>query len=382
MKLPRRKFLHLTVGTAALPVASHFAWAQTYPSRPVRIIAGFPPGGFTDTTARLISNWLSERIGQQFFVENRPGAGSTIATESVVRSPPDGYTLLNATDANAYNATLYDNLKFNFINDMTPVASIGRVAFVMVVNPSFAAKTVPEFIANAKANPGKINMATVGPGSPSQLFGVLFKSMAGVDLVTVNYRGIGPALLDLISGRVEVIFTSIASTIEYIRSGKLRPLAVTTAQRIDLLPEVSSIGEFVSGYESAGWVGLTAPANTPQEIVAILNKHVNAALADPSFKAKLIDLGETPFANTPADFGRFIVEYTDKWAKVIRAANIKPDAHVVSRQSARFIPEHNRFFPNTVQTRLSAIVETSELSEGRSYEHRDSPKHERDGRRD
>jgi tripartite-type tricarboxylate transporter receptor subunit TctC len=325
VKLPRRKFLHLTVGTAALPVASHFAWAQTYPSRPVRIIAGFPPGGFTDTTARLIGNSLSERTGQQFFVENRPGAGSTIATESVVRSPPDGYTLLNATDANAYNATLYDNLKFNFINDMTPVASIGRVAFVMVVNPSFAAKTVPEFIANAKANPGKINMATVGPGSPSQLFGVLFKSMAGVDLVTVNYRGIGPALLDLISGRVEVIFTSIASTIEYIRSGKLRPLAVTTAQRIDLLPEVSSIGEFVSGYESAGWVGLTAPANTPQEIVAILNKHVNAAVADPSFKAKLIDLGETPFANTPADFGRFIVEYTDKWAKVIRAADIKPE---------------------------------------------------------
>jgi tripartite-type tricarboxylate transporter receptor subunit TctC len=325
VKLPRRKFLHLTAGTAALPVASHFAWAQTYPSRPVRIIAGFPPGGFTDTTARLISNWLSERIGQQFFVENRPGAGSTIATESVVRSPPDGYTLLVATDANAYNATLYDNLKFNFIKDMTPVASIGRVAFVMVVNPSFAAKTVPEFIANAKANPGKINMATVGPGSPSQLFGVLFKSMAGVDLVTVNYRGIGPALLDLISGRVEVIFTSIASTIEYIKSGKLRPLAVTTAQRIDLLPDVSSIGEFVSGYESAGWVGLTAPANTPSEIVAILNKQVNTALADPTFEAKLIDLGEAPFANTPAGFGRFIVEYTDKWAKVIRASDIKPE---------------------------------------------------------
>jgi tripartite-type tricarboxylate transporter receptor subunit TctC len=325
VKLPRRKFLHLTAGTAALPVASHFAWAQTYPSRPVRIIAGFPPGGFTDTTARLISNWLSERIGQQFFVENRPGAGSTIATESVVRSPPDGYTLLVATDANAYNATLYDNLKFNFIKDMMPVASIGRVAFVMVVNPSFAAKTVPEFIANAKANPGKINMATVGPGSPSQLFGVLFKSMAGVDLVTVNYRGIGPALLDLISGRVEVIFTSIASTIEYIKSGKLRPLAVTTAQRIDLLPDVSSIGEFVSGYESAGWVGLTAPANTPSEIVAILNKQVNTALADPTFEAKLIDLGEAPFANTPAGFGRFIVEYTDKWAKVIRASDIKPE---------------------------------------------------------
>ena len=325
MKLPRRKFLRLTAGAAAVPVASHFAWAQTYPSRPVRIIAGFPPGGFTDTTARLISNSLSERVGQQFFVENRPGAGSNVATEAVVRSPSDGYTLLIATDANAYNATLYDNLKFNFIKDMTPVASIGRVAFVMVVNPAFAAKTVPDFIANAKANPGKINMATVGPGSPSQLFGVLFKSMAGVDLVTVNHRGIGPPLLDLISGRVEVIFTSIASTIEYIRSGKLRPLAVTSAQRTDLLPDVPSIGEFVSGYDTAGWVGLTAPANMPPEIVAILNKHVNAALADPTFKAKMVDLGETPFANTPAGFGGFIAEYTDKWAKVIRAANIKPE---------------------------------------------------------
>jgi tripartite-type tricarboxylate transporter receptor subunit TctC len=325
VKLPRRKFLRLTAGAAAVPVASHFAWAQTYPSRPVHIISGFPPGGFTDTTARLISNSLSERVGQQFFVENRPGASSNVATEVVVRSPSDGYTLLIATDANAYNATLYDNLKFNFIKDMTPVASIGRVAFVMVVNPAFAAKTVPDFIANAKANPGKINMATVGPGSPSQLFGVLFKSMAGVDLVTVNYRGIGPPLLDLISGRVEVIFTSIASTIEYIRSGKLRPLAVTSAQRTDLLPDVPSIGEFVSGYDTAGWVGLTAPANMPPEIVAILNKHVNAALADPTFKAKMVDLGETPFANTPAGFGGFIAEYTDKWAKVIRAANIKPE---------------------------------------------------------
>jgi tripartite-type tricarboxylate transporter receptor subunit TctC len=325
VKLPRRKFLHLTAGTAALPVASHFAWAQTYPSRPVRIIAGFPPGGFTDITARLIGNWLSERVGRQFFVENRPGASSNIATESVVRSPPDGYTLLVATDANAYNASLYDNLNFNFIRDITPVASIGRVVFVMVVNPSFAAKTVPEFIANAKTNPGKINMATVGPGSPSQLFGVLFKSMAGVDLVTVNYRGIGPVLLDLTSGRVEVSFTSIASTIEYIRSGKLRPLAVTSAQRIDLLPDVPSIGEYVSGYESTGWVGLCAPANTPLEIVAILNKQVNAGLADPTFKAKLIDLGEAPFANTPAGFAEFIAEYTNKWTKVIRAANIKPE---------------------------------------------------------
>jgi tripartite-type tricarboxylate transporter receptor subunit TctC len=325
MKFPRRKFLHLGAGAAALPAVSRIAWAQTYPTRPVRIIAGFPPGGFTDTTARLIGQWLSERLGQEFFIENRPGAGSNIATEAVVRSAPDGYTLLTVTDANAYNATLYDNLNFNFIRDITPVASIGRVAFVMVVNPSFAAKTVPEFIANARANPAKFNMATVGPGSPSQLFGVLFKVMASVDLVTVNYRGIGPALLDLMSGRVEVIFTSVASTIDFIRSGKLRPLAVTTGKRMDVLPDVPTIGEFISGYETAGWVGLGAPANMPLEIIAILNKQANAALPDPTFKARLVNLGEEPFANSPAEFGKFIAEYTEKWAKVIRAANIKAE---------------------------------------------------------
>jgi tripartite-type tricarboxylate transporter receptor subunit TctC len=325
MNFPRRKFLRLAAVAAALPTASRFAWAQTYPTRPVRIIAGFPPGGFTDTTARLIGQWLSERLSQQFFIENRPGAGTNIATEAVVRSAPDGYTLLTVTDANAYNATLYDNLSFNFIRDITPVASIGRVAFVMVVNPSFSAKTVPEFIANARANPAKIDMATTGPGSPSQLFGVLFKAMANVDLVTVNYRGIGPALLDLISGRVEVIFTSIASTIDFIRSGKLRPLAVTTAKRMEVLRDVPTIGEFISGYETAGWVGLGAPANTPSEIIAILNKHANAALSDPMFKVRLVDLGEEPFANSPAEFGNFIAEYTEKWAKVIRTANIKAE---------------------------------------------------------
>jgi tripartite-type tricarboxylate transporter receptor subunit TctC len=325
MKFPRRAFLHLAAGAAALPALPRIARAQAWPTRPVRIIAGFPPGGFTDTTARLIGHWLSERLGQQFFIENRPGAGSNIAAEAVVRSPPDGYTPLVATDANAYSATVYDNLKFNFIRDITPVGSIGRVGFVMVVNPSFAAKTVPEFIANAKANPGKINMATTGPGGPSQLFGVLFKVMAGVDLVTVNYRGIGPALVDLISGRVELIFTSIASTIDFIRSGKLRSLAVTTAKRMDVLPDVPTIGEFISGYEAAGWIGLGAPANTAPEIIAILNKQVNAALADPTFKARLVDLGEEPFSNTSAQFGNFITEYTETWAKVIRAANIKPE---------------------------------------------------------
>jgi tripartite-type tricarboxylate transporter receptor subunit TctC len=273
----------------------------------------------------LIGQWLSERLGQQFFIENRPGAGSNIAAEAVVHSPPDGYTLLVVTDANAYSATLYDNLKFNFIHDITPVASIGRVGFVMVVNPSFAAETVPEFIANAKANPAKVNMATLGPGSPSQLFGVLFKAMAGIDLVTVNYRGIGPALVDLLSSRVEVIFTSIASTIDLIRSGKLRSLAVTTANRMDVLPEVPTIGVFVPGYEAAGWVGLGAPANTAPETIAILNKQVNAALADPTFKARLVELGEEPFANSSADFGHFVAKYTETWAKVIRAANIKAE---------------------------------------------------------
>jgi tripartite-type tricarboxylate transporter receptor subunit TctC len=292
MKLPRRNFLQLAAGAAALSAKPKIARAQIYPTRPVRIIAGFPPGGFVDTTARLIGQWLSERLGQQFFIENRPGAGGNIAAEAVVRSPPDGYTLLLVSDANAYSPTLYDNLKFNFNHDITPVASIGRVAFVMVVNPSFAAKTVPEFIANAKANPGKINMATLGPGSPSQLFGVLFKVMAGVDLATVNYRGIGPALVDLLSGRVEVIFTSFASTIDLIRSGKLRSLAVTTAKRMDVLPDMPTIGEFIPGYEVTGWVGLGAPANTAPEIIAILNKQVNAALADPTFKARLVDLGE------------------------------------------------------------------------------------------
>jgi tripartite-type tricarboxylate transporter receptor subunit TctC len=324
MKLPRRTFLHLAAGAAALSAKPRIARAQIYPTRPVRIIAGFAPGGVTDTTARLIGQWLSERLGQQFFIENRPGAGGNIGAEAAVRSPPDGYTLLAINDANAYSATLYYNLKFNFIHDITPVASIGRAGFVMVVNPSFAPKTVPEFIANAKANPGKINMATVGPGSPSQLFGVLFKVMAGVDLVTVNYRGIGPALVDLLGGRVEVIFTSIASTIDLIRSGKLRSLAVTTAKRMDVWPDVPTIGEFIPGYEAAGWVGLGAPANTTPEIISILNKQVNAALADPTFKALLVDLGEEPFANSSADFGNF-ADYTEKWGKVIRAANIKPE---------------------------------------------------------
>jgi tripartite-type tricarboxylate transporter receptor subunit TctC len=325
VKLPRRQFLHLAAGAAALSALPRGAVALDYPNRPVRIIVGFPPGGFIDTSARLIGPWLSERLGQQFVIENRPGAGSNIATEAVVRAPADGYTLLAASDANANNSTLYDKLNFNFSRDIAPVASIGRAFFVMVTNPSVPAKTGPDFIAYAKASPGKINMASSGPGSATQLFGEMFKVMAGVDLVTVNYRGVGPALPDLISGRVEVMFAPVAGAIGYIRSGKLRPLGVTTTRRMDLLPEVPAVNEFVPGYEATAWVGLGAPANTAPEIIATLNKQVNAALADPALKARLADLGMEPFANQPAEFGKFIVEYTEKWAKVIRAANIKPE---------------------------------------------------------
>jgi tripartite-type tricarboxylate transporter receptor subunit TctC len=322
MELLRRRFLNLAAGAAALPAVSRFACAQAYPTRPVHIVVGFPPGGFIDTTGRLIGPWLSDRLGQPFIIENRPGATSNIATEAVVRAAPDGYTLLAASDANAFNATIYENLKFNFIRDITPVASIGRAFFVMVVNPSVPAKTVPEFIAHARANPGKINMASSGPGSATQLFGELFKVMAGINLVTVNYRGAGPALPDLMSGRVEVMFDPVASTIGYIRSGKLRPLGVTTATRMDVLPDVPTIGEFVPGYEATAWVGIGAPANTPSAIIAILNKQINAALADPTFRARLVDLGMEPIAGSPTEFGKFISEYTEK-CKVIRMAGIK-----------------------------------------------------------
>jgi tripartite-type tricarboxylate transporter receptor subunit TctC len=291
----------------------------------VRVVVGFPPGGFTDTTTRLISAWLSEKLGQQFVVENRPGASSNIATEFVARSAPDGYTLLQIGDGNAYNATLYDNLNFDFIRDIAPVASMITAPFVLVVNPSFPAKTVPEFIAYAKANPGKINVGSLGPGSPSQLIGVLFKSMAGLDLVTVNYRGIGPALTDLMAGRIEVVFTSVVSVIGYIKSDKLRALGVTTAKRAEIFPDVPALGEYVKGYEAAGWVGLGAPAKTPPEIIAVLNTQVNAALTDPTFKARLAELALGPFASSQADFAKYIVDFTEKWRKVIRANNIKPE---------------------------------------------------------
>jgi tripartite-type tricarboxylate transporter receptor subunit TctC len=325
MKLPRRKFLHLAAGAAALPAITRVASAQSYPVRPVHLLAGFPPGGIVDLIARLIGQWLSERLGQQFVIENRPGAGSNIATELVARARPDGYTLLLVSSVNAWNTAIYDNLNFNFVRDTTPAASIIRTPAVMEVNPSVPAKTVPEFIAYAKANPGKIDMGTGGPGSGQHVYGELFKVMAGVDLITVHYRGAGPALPDLMSGRIQVMFDPVASSIAYIRAGKLRPLGVTTATRIDVLPDVPAIGDFVPGYEASGWDGIGAPANTPPEIISILNKEVNAALADATFKARLADLGADPFANSPAEFAKFIGEYIEKWGKVIRAANIKAE---------------------------------------------------------
>jgi tripartite-type tricarboxylate transporter receptor subunit TctC len=325
MKLPRRKFLHLAAGAAALPAITRVASAQSYPVRPVHLLAGFPPGGIVDLIARLIGQWLSERLGQQFVIENRPGAGSNIATELVARAKPDGYTLLLVSSVNAWNTAIYDNLNFNFVRDIAPIASIIRTPAVMEVNPSVPAKTVPEFIAYAKANPGKIDMGTGGPGSGQHVYGELFKVMAGVDLITVHYRGAGPALPDLMSGRIQVMFDPVASSIAYIRAGKLRPLGVTTATRIDVLPDVPAIGDFVPGYEASGWDGIGAPANTPPEIISILNKEVNAALADATFRARLADLGADPFANSPAEFGKFIGEYIEKWGKVIRAANIKAE---------------------------------------------------------
>jgi len=322
MKLPRRQLLQLAAAAIVLPAVPRTAGAQPYPARPVRILVGYAPGGISDITARLIAPWLSERLGQQFVVENRPGASGTVAAEAVVRSSPDGYTLLLAGGNNAYNATLYKRLNYNFMRDIAPIATLGRGSFVMVVNPSLSAKTVPEFIAHAKANQGKLNMGSSGPGSPSTLFGELFKFMTGVDLVAVNYRGVGAALPDLMAGRLEVIFLPVASALSYIRAGKLRALGVTAPTRVNALPDVPTIGEFVPGYEAIDWDGIVAPAKTPPEVVAVLSGEVAAALADPAFKARLVGLGVSPLASTPAEFGKFIADDTEKWAKVIRAAGI------------------------------------------------------------
>jgi tripartite-type tricarboxylate transporter receptor subunit TctC len=322
---PRRRFLGLAAGAAALPAVSRITWAQVYPSRPVRIIVPIAPGGSSDILARLIGQWLSERFGQAFVIENRPGAGSNIGTEAAVRAPADGHTLLLASSTNAINATSYDKLNFNFIRDIVPVASIANLTYVIAVHPSFPAKTIPEFIAYAKANPGKINMASAGNGGPTHVSGELFKMMAGIDMVHVPYRGGGPALTDLLGGQVQVYFATTASSIEYIRAGKLRPLAVTTAMRSEVLPDIPTVGEFVPGYESSGWTGVGAPKNTPAEIIDRLNKEINAALAEPKMKARLADLGATVLALSPANFSKLIAEDTDKWAKVVKFAGIKAD---------------------------------------------------------
>jgi len=325
MKLPRRQFLHLAAGAAALPAVARIARAQTYPARPVRIIVPTAPGGAPDILARLLGPWLSERLGQQFVVENRPGGGSNIGTEAVVRAPPDGYTILLASSTNAINATLYDRLNFDFLRDIAPVAGIIRLPFVMVVNPSVPAKTVPEFTAYAKANPGKINLGSPGIGTPGHVAGELFKMMAGVDLVHVPYRGGGPVMTDLLGGQVQVLFGSTSLTIEQSRAGKLRPLAVTTATRWEGLPDIPTVNDFVSGYEASAVLGLGAPRNTPAEIIDTLNKEINAALADPKIKARFADLGGTPLVGSPADFRKLIAEETEKWAKVIKLAGIKPE---------------------------------------------------------
>jgi tripartite-type tricarboxylate transporter receptor subunit TctC len=325
MKLARRQFLDLAAGAAALAALSRIANAQSYPTRPVRIVVGFTAGGSTDIGARLIGQWLQERLGQSFVIENRPGAGTNIATEAVVRAPPDGYTLVMVGPSSAVNATLYDKLNFVFLRDIAPVASLIRQPQIMLANPSVAAKTVPELIAYAKANPGKITMASAGVGSAGHLIGEFFKMTAGVDLVHVPYRGAGPALTDLLGGQVMMSFAGIAGSIEYIRAGKLRALAVTTAMRSEALPDVRTVGEFVPGFEAGDWLGVGAPRNTPGEIINRLNKEIAAALADPKIKARFADLGGTTYPLTPAEFGKLVADETEKWAKVIRAANIKPE---------------------------------------------------------
>ena len=313
------------MGAAAVPIAPHIAWAQAYPSRPVRIMVGFAAGGATDIVARIMGQWLSERLGQQFVVENRPGAGTNIATAAVVNAAPDGHTLLMVSPTNAVNATLYDKLSYNFIRDIAPVASIHREPFLVEVDPSVPVKTVPEFIAYAKAHPGQISFASAGNGSVAHVTGELFKMMTGVNLVHVPYRGAGPALVDLLGGQVQVMFATMSSSIEYVRSGKLRALAVTTATRSPVLPDIPTVAEFVPGYESSFWTGVGASKSTPAEIVDKLNKEINAALADPKMKARFAELGATALLGSPADFGKLLADETEKSAKVVKFAGVKAD---------------------------------------------------------
>jgi tripartite-type tricarboxylate transporter receptor subunit TctC len=325
MRRERRNFLQLAAGALALPALARVAAAQAWPARPVHLIVGFAPGGGTDITARLIAGWLADHLGQQVVVENRPGAGTNLATEAVVRAPADGYTLLLAGLPNASNAALYDNLKFDFVRDIAPVAGISRDFFLVAVNPSVSANTLPEFIAYARANPGKINMASAGVGSGNHLFGELFKSATGVNLVHVPYRGAGPALVDLLGGRMQVMFAPLSIAVEHVRAGRLRALAVMTATRLPQLPDVPTVAEFVPGYEASFWAGLGAPKNTPAVIVDRLNQEVNAALADPAIKARLEAHGAAAMPGSPAEFGKLIVDETERWGKVIRAADIKAE---------------------------------------------------------
>jgi len=325
MKLPRRNFLHLAAGAAALPVLPRIATAQAYPSRPIRWVVGFVPGGATDIIARLMGQWLSERLGQSVVIENRPGAGSNIATELVVNAPADGYTLLLVGPTHAVNATLYEKLTYNFIRDIAPIASISREPLVMVVNPSVPAKTVPEFIAYAKANPGKLNMASSGIGTSVHVGGELFKMMTGINMLHVPYRGAAPAITDLIGGRVQVMLATLPSSIEYIKAGNLRALAVTTAKRTPVLPDMPTVGDVLPGYEASAVYGVGTPRNTPAEIVDKLNKEINAGLADPRMKARLADLGGTVLPGSPADFGKLIAGETEKWAKVVKFSGAKPE---------------------------------------------------------
>jgi tripartite-type tricarboxylate transporter receptor subunit TctC len=324
MEPSRRRFVHLAAGSALL-AGMPGAWALDYPSRPVRLIIGYPPGGSTDTTARLMGQWLSERLGQQFVIESRPGAATNIATEAVVRSPSDGYTLLLVAPANAINATLYDKLNYDFMRDMAPVAGLIRFPNVIVVNPLVPVANVPELIAYAKANPGKLNMASSGNGSTVHVSGELFKMMTGINMVHVPYRGGAPAVTDLMSGQVQVMFENVPSALPFIRAGKLRPLAVTTAARSEVLPELPTVADFVPGYEASAWYGIAAPRGTPDEIVNRLNREINAILADPKAKARFADLGASLLPGSPADFGKLVADETEKWGKVVKFSGAKAD---------------------------------------------------------
>ena len=324
MKLPRRRFLHLAAGSAMLPAVSR-AVAQSYPSRPVRLIVPFGPGGGTDIVARLIGQWLSERLGQQFVVENRAGASGNIGTEAAAKAPADGYTLLQIVTPHAINAVLYTNLRFDFIRDIAPVICVARLAYVVVVHPSVPATTIPEFIAYAKANPGKVNYGSAGPGTPQNIACELFKMMTGVNLIHIPYRGGAPATTDLVGGHLQVIFCPVSEAIEHIKSGKLRALAVTTTARLDVLPDVPTVGDVVPGYEASGFAGIGVPRNTPAEIIGMLNKELNAGVADTKIRARITELGGTPLGGSPAEFGVIISEATEKWAKVIKFAGIKAE---------------------------------------------------------